>query len=151
MSYLTYGLHNNTKYTYKNNAESKAFEQLWNWTSSFRTISCHVDTGLTMYADDHQIYEIGKEACSEVSQATNSLKGFGSFFYYNYRIYLNDRPGRLLNFWTLKVRAYSRWALIRGWVPIKFLPFSASVVCLFCNKTINANDKTRRSKKVRFL
>ena len=41
--------------------------------------------------------------------------------------------------------AYSRWALI------KFSPFSESEVCLFCNKTINANDKTRRSNKVRFL
>ena len=31
-----------------------------------------------------------------------------------YRIYSINRPGRLLNFWTLKVGAYSRWALIRG-------------------------------------
>ena len=46
---------------------------------------------------------------------------------------------------------YLRWALIRGWALIKFLPFSASVVCLFCNKTINANTKTRRSNKARFL
>ena len=56
---------------------------------------------------------------------------------YNYRIYSINRPGRLLNFWTLRVCAYSRWALI------KFSPFSASVVRLFCNKTINAgNNKT---------
>ena len=48
-------------------------------------------------------------------------------------------------FWTLRVGAYSRWALI------KFSPFSASVVCLFCNKTKNANNKTRRSDKARFL
>ena len=34
---------------------------------------------------------------------------------------------------------------------IKFSPFSASGVCLFCNKTINANNKTRRSNKARFL
>ena len=34
---------------------------------------------------------------------------------------------------------------------IKFSPFSASVVCLFCNKTRNANNKTRRSSKARFL
>ena len=40
-----------------------------------------------------------------------------------YRIYSINRPGRLLNFWTLRVGAYSRWALI------KFSPFSASVVC----------------------
>ena len=31
-----------------------------------------------------------------------------------YRIYSINRPGRLLNFWTLRVGAYSRWALIRG-------------------------------------
>ena len=52
-----------------------------------------------------------------------------------YRIYSINRPGRLLNFWTLRVGAYSRWALIRGWALIKFSPFSASEVCLFCNKT----------------
>ena len=68
-----------------------------------------------------------------------------------YRIYSINRPGRLLNFWTLRVGAYSRWALIWGWALIKFLPFSASEVCLFCNKTINSNNKTRRSNKVRFL
>ena len=68
-----------------------------------------------------------------------------------YRIYSINRPGRLLNFWTLRVGAYSRWALIRGWELIKFSPFSASVVCLFCNKRIYANNKTRRSNKARFL
>ena len=68
-----------------------------------------------------------------------------------YRIYSINRPGRLLNFWTLRVGAYSRWALIRGWAFIKFSPFSESEVCLFCNKTINANDKTRTSNKARFL
>ena len=68
-----------------------------------------------------------------------------------YRIYSINRPGRLLNFWTLRVGAYSRWALIQGWALIKFSPFSASEVCLFCNKTINANNKTRRSNKARFL
>ena len=47
--------------------------------------------------------------------------------------------------------AYSRWALIWGWVLIKFSPFSASEVCLFCNKTTNANNKTRRSNKARFV
>ena len=29
-------------------------------------------------------------------------------------------------FWTLRVGAYSRWALIQGWVLITFSPFSAS-------------------------
>ena len=43
--------------------------------------------------------------------------------------------------------AYSRRALIRGRALIKFLPFSASEVCVFCNKTINANNRTRRSNK----
>ena len=40
-----------------------------------------------------------------------------------YRIYSINRPGRLLNFWTSRVGAYSRWALIRGWALIKFSPF----------------------------
>ena len=57
----------------------------------------------------------------------------------NYRIYSINRPGRLLNFLTLRVGAYSRWALIRGWVLIKFSPFSASVVCQFCSNVINGN------------
>ena len=68
-----------------------------------------------------------------------------------YRIYSINRPGRLLNFWTLRVGAYSRWALIRGWALIKFSPFSASEVSLFCNETIYANNKTRGSNKARFL
>ena len=58
-----------------------------------------------------------------------------------YRIYSINRPGCFLNFWTLRVGAYSRWALIQGWALIKFSPFSASVVCLFCNKTIDGNNK----------
>ena len=52
-----------------------------------------------------------------------------------YRIYSINRPERLLNFWTLKMGAYLRWALIRGCALIKFSPFLASKVCLFCNKT----------------
>ena len=55
-------------------------------------------------------------------------------------------PGHLLNFWTLKVGAYLRWALFGGWALIKFSTFSASVVCLFCNKTVTVNNKTRRCK-----
>ena len=39
---------------------------------------------------------------------------------HGYRIYSINRPGRLLNFCTLRVGAYSRWALIRGWALIKF-------------------------------
>ena len=68
-----------------------------------------------------------------------------------YRIYSINRPGRLLNFWTLRVGTYSRWALIQGWVLIKFSTCSASVVCVFCNKTINGNNKTRRYNKARVL
>ena len=45
----------------------------------------------------------------------------------------------------LRVGAYSRWALIT------FSTFSASVVCLFCNKIINSKNKTRRCNKARFL
>ena len=59
-----------------------------------------------------------------------------------YRIYSINRPGRLLNFWTLIVGAYSRWA--RGG------RFSASVVCLFCNKTINAITKREEVTKQGF-
>ena len=66
-------------------------------------------------------------------------------------LYSMNRSGRLLNyFWIFRVGDYSRWALIRGWVLIKS-PFSASVVCLFCNKTINGNNKTRRCNKTEFL
>ena len=32
---------------------------------------------------------------------------------FTYRIYSINRPGRLLNFWTLRVGAYSRWAVIQ--------------------------------------
>jgi len=54
---------------------------------------------------------------------------------------LDLESGRLF-----EVGAYSRWALIT------FSPFSASrVVCIFCNKTVNDNNKTRRSNKARFL
>ena len=68
-----------------------------------------------------------------------------------YRISSINRPGRLLNFQTLKVGAYSRWALIRGWALIEFSPFLTSVVCIFCKKTVNGNNKTRRCNKARFL
>ena len=74
-----------------------------------------------------------------------------------YRIYSINRPGRLLNFWTLGVGAYSRWELIRGWALIrgrvltKFSTFSASVVRVFCNKTISGNNKIRGVNRARFL
>ena len=47
--------------------------------------------------------------------------------------------------------AYLRWVLIQGWALIKFSPFSTSVVCIFCKKTVNGNNKTRRCNKVIFL
>ena len=43
------------------------------------------------------------------------------------------------------------WALIRGWSLVKFSPFLVGVVCLFCNKIINGNNKTGRWNKARFL
>ena len=54
-----------------------------------------------------------------------------------YRIYSINRPERLLNFWTLRVGAYSRWALIRGWALIKFSPFSGSVVVYFAKSKVS--------------
>ena len=50
----------------------------------------------------------------------------------------------LKNFWTLRVDAYSRWVFIEGWALIEFSPFSATVLCLFCNKKTNGNNKTRK-------
>ena len=43
-------------------------------------------------------------------------------FYGIYRIYSINRPERLLNFCFLRVGAYSRWVLIRGWALIKCSP-----------------------------
>ena len=67
----------------------------------------------------------------------------------SYRIYSINRPGRLLNFWILIAGTYSSWALVRGCALIKFSPFSASLVCLFCNKT-NGNNKTEDVTKKGF-
>ena len=53
----------------------------------------------------------------------------------SFRIYSINHPGRLLHFWTLRVGSYSR----------------LGAICLFCNKTINGNNKTRRCNKARFL
>ena len=56
----------------------------------------------------------------------NTIKNCRSFlfvvfyFIFMYRIYSIKRPGRLFNFWTFRVGAYSWWALI------KFSPFSVS-------------------------
>ena len=57
--------------------------------------------------------------------------------------FMQPGPGRLLNFWTLRVGNYSRWALI------KFSPFSAiNVVFLFCNKTVNATHTPYSGKSL---
>ena len=62
-----------------------------------------------------------------------AVKKCHSILLFAYRYSIN-RPGHLLNFWTLRVGANSRWALIWGWALIKFTTFSARVVCLFCTK-----------------
>ena len=41
--------------------------------------------------------------------------------------------------------------LIRGWGLINLSPFSTSVVCIICNKTVNGNNKTRRCNNAMFL
>ena len=56
-----------------------------------------------------------------------------------YCIYSIKRPGLLLNFWTLRVGAYSRWTLIQAGCLFKaehLLNFHhfQQVVSLFCNK-----------------
>ena len=45
-----------------------------------------------------------------------------------------------------------REVLARPWVGARvlYVCLSARVICLFCNKTITGNNKTRRCKKVRF-
>ena len=72
------------------------------------------------------------DVCRHVNSQSSELNG--------YRIYSINRPGRLLNFWTLRVGSYQKWVLIRGWALIKFSPFSVSVVCLFCNETVNGKS-----------
>ena len=62
--------------------------------------------------------------------------------------YLFDKlPWALIKFLDLE----SGRLFDRGWALVKFSPLSASEVCLFCNKTINGTNKTRRSNNARFL
>ena len=79
-----------------------------------------------------------------------------SFFHqkskYDYHIYSINRPGRLLKFFFyldsgrfFQVCAYSRQVAYS--IFLLFSSFSASLVCLFCEKTINGNNKTRRCNK----
>ena len=51
-----------------------------------------------------------------------------------YRIYSINRPGRLLNFWTLRVGAYLRWALIRGGRLLNFHHFQQVKYVYFATK-----------------
>ena len=91
-----------------------------------------------------QLHLVNKSSTLSVIINFYSCNSPNNNFFSNYRIYSINRPGCLLNFWTLRVGAYSRWALI------KFSPFSRSVTCLFYNKTVNGNNKMRRSNKARF-
>ena len=91
-----------------------------------------------------QLHLVNKSSTLSVIINFYSCNSPNNNFFSNYCIYSINRPGRLLNLWTLRVGTYSRWALI------KFSPFSRSVTCLFCNKTVNGNNKTRRSNKARF-
>ena len=70
-----------------------------------------------------------QEIVDKVAEWSTQNRGIES-----YRIYLINRPGRLLNFWTLRVGTYSRWALIRGWVLIKFSPFQQVKYVYFAKK-----------------
>ena len=81
-----------------------------------------------------------------LNHQSSYLTSRGTCVLFCYRIYWIKRPGCLLNFWTLRVGAYSRWELIRGCALIKFSAFSSSVISLFFNKTINGNNKTRCNK-----
>ena len=74
---------------------------------------------------------VGEVAVTEVTGTTVNRSKISDLIY---RIHSINRLGRLLNFLTLRVGANSRWALIRGWVLIKFSPFSASVVVYFATK-----------------
>ena len=74
---------------------------------------------------------VGEVTVTEVTGTTVNRSKISDLIY---RIYSINRLGRLLNFLTLRVGANSRWALIRGWVLIKFSPFSASVVVYFATK-----------------
>ena len=56
-------------------------------------------------------------------------------------LFLNLESGRL----------FEVGAHIRSWALIKFSPFSASAVSIFCNKTVNGNNKKQRCNKARFL
>ena len=64
-----------------------------------------------------RLYKTHREAV-RLFEGTPENKSTKDFL--DYRIYSINPPGRLLNFWTLRVSAYSRWALIRGWAPVSY-------------------------------
>ena len=74
-----------------------------------------------------------------------------SFPVLRYRIYSINRPGCLLNFGTLRMGAYARWALIWGWGLIKIFPIFSNSSMFILQQTINGNNKTRRCNKARLL
>ena len=56
-----------------------------------------------------------QEIVDKVAEWSTQNRGIES-----YRIYLINRPGRLLNFWTLRVGTYSRWALFEAGCLLNF-------------------------------
>ena len=115
-------------------------------TTKTSNVTCQSNTFISIFFTCQvSACELQPFSCNNLANDLYSETGKTVFSHLKgclYRIYSINCPGHLLNFWTLRVGAYSRWALIRGWALIKFSPFSASEVCLFCNKTISANNKT---------
>ena len=74
-----------------------------------------------------------------------------SFPVLRYRIYLINHPGYLLNFGTLRMSVYWRWALIRSWVRIKIFTIFSNSSMFILQQTINGNNKTRRCNKARLM
>ena len=62
-----------------------------------------------------------------------------------YRIYSINRHGRLLNFWTLRVGAYSRWALIQGRSLKNFQRFQQVCTSMQCSEL--TCDRGKRNSK----
>ena len=69
-------------------------------------------TNLVTWSPFHSIKTSGLNFWATFSTEWNSIFAM-------YRIYSIKRPRRLLNFWTLRVGTYSRWALIRDWALIQ--------------------------------
>ena len=77
---------------------------------------------LTNSATDGKIESITYDNFYNLQLTSNKFKKVNK----NYRIYSINRPGRLFNFGSIRLGAFSRWALIRGWAFIIFPTFSAS-------------------------